>query len=177
MNDTPTFCCREGDIPTQVLCISPPYPTHLVGRNDSPCCSETDHPSISTNFHPILWSSPPAMAAPHGGDPRGDPWRPPWRPLREALRFNVYDHAGLLLDCPAVTTGELLEMIAPFKEPPRFRGSISSHVDRCGSISSLIVRSSKTFRLKGWHISSSTILAVSILSMAASLCERQLVPL
>ncbi|CAK9051752.1 Sacsin (DnaJ homolog subfamily C member 29) (DNAJC29) [Durusdinium trenchii] len=37
--------------------------------------------------------------------------------IRQASRFNVYDHAGLLLDCPAVTTGELLEMIAPFKDP------------------------------------------------------------
>jgi hypothetical protein len=36
--------------------------------------------------------------------------------LHEALRFNVYDQAGLLLDCPVVTTKELLEIVQPFKD-------------------------------------------------------------
>ena len=35
--------------------------------------------------------------------------------LHEALRFNVYDQAGLL-DCPRVTTKELLEIMQPFKD-------------------------------------------------------------
>ncbi|CAJ1388577.1 unnamed protein product [Effrenium voratum] len=38
-------------------------------------------------------------------------------PIREALRFNVYDEAGMLFDCPEVSTEELLQMLRPFKDP------------------------------------------------------------
>ena len=37
-------------------------------------------------------------------------------PIRQALRFNVYDHVGLL-ECPSITTKELLSMLEPFKDP------------------------------------------------------------
>eukprot|EP00439_Symbiodinium_sp_Y106_P023866 s2052_g2.t3 len=38
-------------------------------------------------------------------------------PIRQALRFNVYDEAGLLYDVPSISTSELMATLLPFKDP------------------------------------------------------------
>ncbi|CAE7561770.1 Pol [Symbiodinium natans] len=38
-------------------------------------------------------------------------------PIRQALRFNVYDEAGLLHDVPSISTASLIATLRPFKDP------------------------------------------------------------
>ena len=50
-------------------------------------------------------------------------------PIREALRFNVYDHVGLL-ECPTITEQELLSLLEPFKDRFAIVLAIEPRIDR-----------------------------------------------